>query len=156
MTLVKSKTNRNGNGYSFPRLVNNFFNRDLFNRSLMDPGNSFFDLDRQLVPSVNIIENNKDFRIEMAAPGLEKKDFKIEVDNGILTVSAEKKQESKDEHENYCRQEFSYQSFSRAFDLPDNSVPDKIDAHYTDGILKLTLPKKEMTITKPVKEIKVA
>lgn len=154
MTLVKSKSNGN-NTLLFPRLVHDFFDNAFFNNSLIDFDNGIFRT-QPLLPSVNITENHKNFTIEMAAPGLEKKDFKIEVDNGQLTVSAEKKNEEKEEKENYRRREFSYQSFSRSFGLPDNSVPEKIDAHYQDGILKLTLPKKEATTATPKKEIKVA
>lgn len=113
-------------------------------------------MDMPLIPDANIVENEKDFRIELAAPGLEKKDFKIEVSNGILSVSAEKEKEEKEEKENYRRREFSYSSFSRSFALPDNSLPDKIDAKYENGILRLSLPKKEVTVSKPKKEIKVS
>lgn len=152
-TLVK----KNGNGSLFPALVNDFFDTDFFATPRL------FDIDRGLtrfgwpaIPSVNIVENDKDFKIELAAPGLEKKDFKIEVDNHTLTISSEKQKEEKEERENYRRKEFSYQSFSRSFDLPDNSLPEKIDAHYENGILKLTLPKKEASISKPKKEIKIS
>ena len=101
-------------------------------------------------------EREKEFRIELAAPGLEKKDFKVEVLNGNLTISAEKKEEKKEETKNYRRKEFSYNSFSRSFTLPDNCMHDKIDAKYENGILHLTLPKKEITVSKPKKEIKVS
>lgn len=125
---------------------------------------SIFDLDggrsdasgASLMPDANIVENEKDFRIELAAPGLEKKDFKIEVSNGILSVSAEKEEEQKEERDNYRRREFYYNSFNRSFALPENSLPDKIDAKYENGILRLSLPKKEVTISKPKKEIKVS
>ena len=138
-----------------PAFSRDFFDTDLFNLP------SFFQGDGARlkwpdIPSVNIVENNKDYRIEVAAPGLEKKDFKIEVDNGILTIRSEKKKEEKEEKENYRRREFSYQSFSRSFDLPENSVPDKIGAHYSNGILTVTLPKKEITVSKPKKEIQVS
>ena len=86
---------------------------------------------------------------------MEKKDFKVEVINNILTVSSEQEEEKKEENKNYTRREFFYNSFSRSFSLPDNSLPDKIDAKYDNGILTLTLPKKEVTTPKPVKEIKV-
>ena len=92
----------------------------------------------------------------MAAPGLERKDFKVEVENGILFIRSEKKEEKKEETKNFTRREFSYNSFSRSFTLPENCITDNIMAHYENGILFITLPKKEMTFTKPVKEIKVS
>lgn len=108
------------------------------------------------VPSVNITENEKEFKIEMAAPGLERKDFKVEVENGVLCISSEKEEESKEEKKNYTRREYSYNSFSRSFTLPDNALPDKINAKYENGVLNITLPKKEVTVSKPAKEIKVS
>jgi len=149
MTLVK----RNGN--LFPSLVSDFFNSNL----ILQP--DIFDFDGGLlkgfakIPSVNITENEKDFNIELAAPGLEKKDFKIEVENGTLTISSEKEKEEKEERKNYSRKEFSYSSFSRSFQLPENSLQDKIDAKYEGGILKLVLPKKEVSIAQSKKQIKV-
>ena len=152
MSLVKT------NGSLFPRLrLNDFFD----NNSLATP--SMFDFDDTFqrlgfaakVPSVNITENNEAYSIQLAAPGLEKKDFKIEVENDMLTISSQKEQETKEEKDNYRRREFSYQSFSRSFQLPQNSQTDKIDAHYQDGILKLTLPKKEVSLPAPKKEIAV-
>ena len=107
------------------------------------------------IPSVNIAENTKDFKIEMAVPGMEKKDFHVNVENGMLTVSAEKKEETKEEKKNYSRREYSYNSFSRSFRLPENCLPEKVDAKYDNGILHLTLPKKEVSVSKPTKEIKV-
>ena len=136
---------------------------DLFDTGRLFP--SVFDLDSDMmdinggsirIPNSNIVENEKDFKIELAAPGLERKDFKVEVDNNILTISAEKEEEKKEDRKNYRRREFSYNSFSRSFTLPENSVPDRIDAKYENGILRLTLPKKEVTISKPTKEIKVS
>ena len=108
------------------------------------------------VPSVNITENEKEYKIEMAAPGLERKDFKVEVENGVLCISSEKEEESKEEKKNYTRREYSYNSFSRSFSLPDNLVPDKINAKYENGVLNITLPKKEVKASKPIKEIKVS
>ncbi|MDP3555960.1 MAG: Hsp20/alpha crystallin family protein [Bacteroidota bacterium] len=104
-----------------------------------------------LLPDANIIENQKDFKIELAAPGLEKKDFTVETKNGILSISAEK-----EDTKNFKRREFSYNSFNRSFTLPENCVPDKIVAKYENGILNLTLPKKEASTIKPAKQIKVA
>lgn len=107
------------------------------------------------VPSVNVDENEKEFTIEMAAPGLEKKDFKLEVENGYLTISSEKEEEKKEEKKNYLRREYSYNSFCRSFALPDNSMSDKINAKYENGILHVSIPKEKMTVKKPAKEIKV-
>jgi HSP20 family protein len=107
------------------------------------------------VPSVNIVENEKDFKIELAAPGLEKKDFKIAMENGMLMISAEKKEEKKEEKENYMRREFSFNKFSRSFRLPENCLTEKIDAKYENGVLRLLLPKKEVKVMNPAKEIKV-
>lgn len=151
MSLV---VKRNGN--LFPSLVSDFFDTDL------ELAPNFFGLGKNLfngngtLPSVNITEDDKAFTFKLAAPGLEKKDFKVETDNGMLTISSKKEKESKEEKENYCRKEYSYSSFSRSFQLPDNSLPEKIDAKYENGELKLTLPKKEVTVSKPKKEITVS
>jgi HSP20 family protein len=108
------------------------------------------------LPAVNVAETEKEFKIEMAAPGLERKDFKVEVENGMLCINSEKEEENVEEKKNYTRREYAYNSFSRSFSLPDNSLPEKINAKYENGILHIAIPKKETTITKPAKEIKVA
>ncbi len=153
MTLTVRK-----NGSLFPSLVNDFFERDRLLPDLLDLESSLLNRwsSDLRVPSANIIENTKDFKIELAAPGLEKKDFKIEVENDYLTISAEKEEEKKEEKEDFRRREFSYNSFSRSFLLPDNILSDKIDAKYEDGILRLSIPKKEVTVAKTKKEISVA
>jgi HSP20 family protein len=138
--------------------VSDFFDTGrFFSPNVFDFDGDLMNLDSSLVvPEANIIEDEKDFRIEMAAPGLEKKDFNIAVQNGMLTVSAEKKEEKKEDKKNFRRREFSYNSFSRSFTLPENLLADKIDAKYENGILRFTLPKKEVTVSKPKKEIKVS
>jgi HSP20 family protein len=154
MTVVVKKRN----GSLFPDIVSNFFNADRFlgprlldfNGGLLDPESSV------VLPDANIIEDEKDFKIELAAPGLDRKDFKVEVEDGVLSISAEKEEEKKEERKNFRRREFSYNSFSRSFTLPDNCLDDKIDARYENGVLKLSIPKKEVTLSKPVKEIKVS
>jgi HSP20 family protein len=154
MSLFLNK--RNGN--LFPALFNDLFADDNFLRS------SFPDLRGGLkgrdvlsvrVPSVNITEHDQDFRIELAVPGLNKEDFKIETRNNILVIRSEKEEENKDEKESYFRKEFSYNSFNRSFQLPENAEPDKIDARYENGILKVTIPKKQSRTSKLKKEIKV-
>ncbi len=142
----------------FPSLTNDLIEPGSFlTPRIMGRDGDFFDFDfAKFMPPVNIIENTKDFKVEMAAPGLQKKDFKVAVNNGMLTISTEKKEEIKEEHENYTCREFSYNTFSRSFRLPENCLPDKIDAKYENGILWLAIPKKEVTpITKVPKEIKV-
>ena len=95
------------------------------------------------VPAVNIAENDNEFHIELAVPGLKKEDFKINLDKNILTVSAEKKSENTEETRKFSKREYSYNSFVRSFTLPDSVDHSKIEADYTDGILKLTVAKRE-------------
>ena len=105
----------------------------------------FFDSDlmrKQTVPAVNVKESDQGFEIELAAPGLIKDDFKISVENRVLTISTEKRDEHEEKRQNgYTRREFSYTSFSRSFALPDNVNEEDVDANYEDGVLKLTLTK---------------
>ncbi|HRH10481.1 MAG TPA: Hsp20/alpha crystallin family protein [Bacteroidia bacterium] len=134
----------------FPSLMSDFFNSDNFF------GNKWLEREfGQNMPAVNIKEKSNEFIIDFASPGFEKNDFKIEVDNNVLTVSAEKKNEKKEENERFTRKEFSFNSFSRSFTLPQTVNPDSIGANYNDGILKLTIPKKEEAKTPAKKEIKV-
>jgi HSP20 family protein len=146
------------NRATLPSLVSNFFDNGRLFPSVFDLDTDLFDSDggSLLVPNANIVESEKDFHIELAAPGLDRKDFKVEVENGVLSISAKKEEEKKEENKNYKRREFSYNSFSRSFTLPENCHSDKIDAKYENGLLKVTLPKKEITISKPAKEIKVS
>jgi HSP20 family protein len=147
MSLVKAKKN----GNLFPSVLSDFFDNDKFF------SNSWFDKEFDLsLPAVNIKESKNEFNIEFAAPGFNKSDFKVNVEGNILTISAEKHEKTKDENEKFTRKEFSYNSFSRSFTLPQSVNSDKIDAKYTDGILKLNISKKEGTKAIPIKEIKVA
>jgi HSP20 family protein len=150
-TLVKS----NGNLFpAIPSLLNDFFTDDWFDSSLANWRSSGTTL-----PAVNVRETNDDFKIEVAAPGMKRDDFKVELDNHVLTISSEmeQKQEEKDNQGNYTRQEFSYQSFQRSFSLPKDKIEgEKISARYEDGILHITVPKKEAAKVKPVKQIAVS
>jgi HSP20 family protein len=106
--------------------------------------NGFNRLFRQnSVPAVNISENKDDFAVTMAAPGLKKSDFKIDVRGNLLVISSEKEQDTEQQEDGYKRREYSYNSFSRSFTLPEQVDKDKIEASYEDGILKLQIPKKE-------------
>lgn len=122
----------------------------------------FFDDDRLTspwlrgsLPAVNVKEMDKSFEVEVAAPGFNKKDFSISVDNGLLTVSAEIKQEKEQKEDNYTRREFGYTSFSRSFSLPVNTNEEDIKAKYEDGILKLSIAKKNQPEAKTKKAIDV-
>jgi|SRR3989344_1020724 len=146
MSLIKSHKS----GSPFPSLMSDFFDTDNF----FSP--KWFEKEfEHSMPAVNIKENGKEFHIELAIPGMKKEDFKVDVQNNILTISAEKKEEKSDKNERYTRKEFSYSSFSRSFTLPGSVNGDKIDAKYNDGILHLSIPKKEEAKTLPKKEIKV-
>jgi HSP20 family protein len=92
---------------------------------------------------VNVKETDKEYEICMAAPGLDKSDFKIDVNGSLITISAEKDENKEEKDEDYTRREYSYRSFSRSFNLPEDILSDKIDANYVNGELKLHLPKKE-------------
>jgi HSP20 family protein len=123
--------------------VENFFNKPLFN-----------DMPNMHFPAVNISETDTAYDIELAVPGFKKEDFKLKVEDDVLTISAEGKTEEKIEEKNYSRREYHYSSFQRSFRLPDNAKDDDIKAGYTDGMLKLTIPKTTETV-KATKEIKI-
>ncbi|MFM1964067.1 MAG: hypothetical protein RLZZ172_2912 [Bacteroidota bacterium] len=107
------------------------------------------------LPAVNVKETDDTYEIIMAAPGLEKNDFKIDVNGSLLTISAKKDEKKEERDETYSRREYSYTSFSRSFSLPEDIFKDKIDANYMNGELRLTLPKKEEAKTMPHQKISV-
>jgi HSP20 family protein len=125
------------------------FFRDMFEDSF------FNSKTRDTLPAANIAENEKGYQIELAVPGYRKEDFKVKVDNDMLTISAETKSETNEKQKEYTRQEYSYSSFARSFRLPDNVKDDAISAKYDNGILKLDLPKSNIQIS-ATKEVKVA
>ena len=134
-----------------PSLFDQFFENDLF-----DWSNRNFSDTNTTLPSVNIKEGNEGFEVEMAAPGLDKKDFNIELNGDVLTISSEKKVENETkEGEKFTKREFSYQSFSRSFTLPNITDNEKISAKYDNGILRVFIPKKEEAKPKPAKQIAI-
>jgi len=140
-----------------PGWTQGMFDTDtLFGRNLFDFNGDFpgWNLATR-VPTVNIREKDKNYLLEMAVPGMEKSDFHISVENNMLTISCEKKDETTEKKSDYTRREFSYNSFSRSFSLPENSLPEKVDAKYENGMLMLIIPKKEVTVAKALKEIRV-
>jgi len=108
-----------------------------------------------LLPAVNIRENEHSFVMDIAAPGFEKKDFKIDIDKGFITIGAHKEQRNDQTKDNFTRKEFSFESFSRSFALPENVLEEKIDAVYNNGMLQLTVPKKEKSEAFPKKTVAV-
>lgn len=133
MTLVKFNNGQKN-------AINPWFN-DVFDSIIND---SFFNEKFvNKVPAVNIAETENEFHIELAVPGLKKEDFKINLDKNVLSVSAEKKTENVNESKKYSKREYSYNSFVRSFTLPETVDHAKIEAEYTDGILKLNVAKKE-------------
>ncbi|MES2427127.1 MAG: Hsp20/alpha crystallin family protein [Bacteroidota bacterium] len=133
MTLVKfGKEQKNG-------IVNPFFNDvySLLNDSYLSEKIA------TRTPAVNIAETDNQFEIDLAVPGLSKEDIKINLDKNVLSVSADKKTETVDENKKFTKREYSFNSFSRSFNLPESADQSKIEADYTAGILKLTIAKKE-------------
>jgi HSP20 family protein len=147
MTLLRKYSNR-----AFPTFLDDFFSRDW-----LDWSHTNFSNTNTTLPAVNIKEDDDKFEIEVAAPGMKKDDFKINLENNQLTISSEKRNEHEENEENYTRKEFSYQSFSRAFTIPERMVNrDKIEAKYCEGVLCINLPKLDEAKTKPPREIKIS
>ena len=115
-----------------PLTLSDFFNEDFF-QTHNRPSTS--------LPAVNIREDEKSFYLDLAVPGMNRNDLKIEVKDDVLTISAEQKEESNEEFEGYKRREFSYSSFCRSFYLPEDVNGEKIGAAYKDGILNIEIPK---------------
>ncbi len=137
---------------SYPSLFDRFFENDWF-----DWANRNYSVTNTTLPSVNIKESNEDFEVEVAAPGLGKNDFKIELNHNLLTISSDKQSENETkEGQQFTRREFSYQSFSRSFTLPNSAESDKIKAKYENGILKVVIPKKEEAKPKPARQISIS
>lgn len=128
---------------------------DIFNRDLPSVFTSNFNTGISL-PKVNIEETADAFIVDMAVPGLKKSDFHLNLDNQLLSISTELKEEKEHEEKNYTRREFGYSSFKRTFTLPESVNEDKIDARYKDGILSIHLPKKEEAKQKPARTIKIS
>lgn len=110
------------------------------------------------IPAVNIQETDDNFTVAVAVPGKSKEDFNIELDNDVLTISSEEKKENEVSENNwkYTRKEFSYSSFKRAFSLPDTVDGEKISASYNNGVLEISLPKKEEAKVQPKRMIDIS
>jgi len=143
MSLITWKR-RNGMFPTLNSFMDNFFDEEFPSKN---NGSS--------LPSVNVKETEENFELEVAAPGLKKDDFNIEVDKGVLTISSETSSDETEEKDNYTRREFSYSSFSRSFWIPEGTSEDDINASYGEGILKVVVPKKEPTPVPSAKKIAI-
>ncbi|MFN5620207.1 MAG: Hsp20/alpha crystallin family protein [Flavobacteriales bacterium] len=132
MSLIKSKP-----AFSTPSLLTDFFTDGFFDNELLN-----FPLTRW-VPNANVRESDDEFIIELAAPGMERDEFKVEAQEDLITIEGKHEEEEEEKDESYHRKEFRTTSFKRAFRLPQTVITDKVDAKYAHGILKLTLPKRE-------------
>lgn len=146
MSLVKFSNS------AYPNRYNSYYNKDIFN-DIFNWGNGQVANAKNSSPSVNIREDEEKFVVEVATPGLKKEDLSISVDNEVLTISSVKEGE---EQKGYSRMEFSYQSFSRSFTLPDTVNEEAISASYEHGVLAVSIPKKEEAKPKPKMEVAIS
>ena len=139
MRIVKYNNNN-----VFPSLINEFFNDD-FGMNFLNRSHS--------VPSVNSVENNDSFEIDLAVPGMKKEDFTIELNDKVLVISSETSNTM--ENDKMRLNEFNFSSFQRSFRVPDSVDLDKIKASYKNGILKIKLPKRKESISRPNRVINI-
>lgn len=151
-SLLKNNSDKNHSFFNeFPSFFDDVVTRELFHKTKRSGFNS--------LPAVNIKETEKSFDLELAAPGLEKKNFKLELNEDKLTISSvhENSTEEKQENESFSRREFNYYAFSRSFVLPEKLVEkDAISASYENGILKVRIPKKEKDVLNQNREIRIS
>lgn len=136
---------------TFRSMLSDFFERE-----------GFFDMNRwdafngAQIPAANITENENDYQIEIAVPGMHKDEISVSVENNVLTLNGEKKEERKEEKERYTRREFTYNSFVRSFTLPENVDEDRISAKQENGFLRLSIPKVAVTRVEQSKKIAIS
>ena len=134
-----------------PGLVDQFFGNDVFDNFFSINLPSF----KGTMPAINILEGKDSYRIEVASPGMKKEDFRIDLENDLLTISSEQKNEKEENNENYMRREFNYCGFKRSFILPESTDVEKIEANHNNGILTVTIPKREESKIKPPRRISI-
>lgn len=145
MSLIKSKP-----AFTAPTIFTDFFNDGFFDNELTN-----FPLTRW-VPNANVRETTDEYIIELAAPGMDKDEFKVEMQEDVITIEGQHEEEKEERDEEYHRKEFKTTSFKRSFRLPQSVITEKVDAKYAHGILKLTLPKREETKSIGKKLIKIS
>lgn len=131
---------------SFYEMMESFFK---------DDGDFFSSSWKSTSPAVNVSKTDDSYDVEVAAPGLKKTDFKIEMENGLLHISAEQEHSNEEKEDNFTRKEFSYQSFKRTFHLPDDAEEHNVQAAYENGLLKIRIPRKAIVEKSSVKKIDI-
>lgn len=139
MTLTKRTNNW------LPSLIDEMFNQDFNGGSIIT--------DKPFIPAVNVIEADNAFSLEMSIPGFKKEDVNIEIDQDVLTIQSEVETSREEKTEQFTRKEFSKKSFKRSFNLPETVNQDRIEANYENGILTISLPKKEEALPQPKRMI---
>ena len=151
-SFIKNNSDKNLSRFNeFPSFFDDVLTREFFHKTKRSGFNT--------MPSVNIKESEKSFDLELAAPGLDKKNFKLDLNEDKLTISSvhETSTEEKNDSESFSRREFNYHSFSRSFVLPEKVIDkEAISASYENGILKVTLPKKEKAVVNQNREIQIS
>ncbi|MFZ4740443.1 MAG: Hsp20/alpha crystallin family protein [Bacteroidales bacterium] len=132
-----------------PNFTDEFFGKDLLSTLIENQGGFS-------MPAVNILETKDSFKIEVAAPGLKKEDFNIDLHKNLLTISSEKEENKEENDDKIMRREFSYSSFKRTFSLPDLVDHDKVSASYLNGVLSIEIPKREEAKEKPARQISIS
>lgn len=132
-----------------PAYWDDFFNDTFFDNNHAVSGD-------RTSPAVNVVEEDSEYRIDVAVPGLSKEDFRIDLENEVLTVSSVQKEKNEETEQTYVRKEFHYNSFKRSFQLPDTIDTDNIKASQEAGILTIQLPKKEEVVQKAPKQIEIS
>jgi HSP20 family protein len=152
MDIVKKQTNNNGHGAQrerdlsfFPSPFNSLFENVFSTEGMVSR-----------VPSVNVYETDHEVVLEFSAPGYKKDDIKIELEKDLLSISGEIKNEQTDEKRSYSRREFQMSSFKRSFTIPEIVDTDKINASYEDGLLKVSMPKRDEAKPKPPRTIQIS
>ncbi len=148
MTLVKWHSNGNSNLPAFSNLLENFFGRDLSDFV----GRDF----AATVPAVNVVETPEAYTVEVAAPGLKKEHFQINLHNNLLTIASKVERSAEETKGKYTRKEFGYTSFQRSFTLPNTIDAERIEAAYKDGILHVQLPKRDEAKERPARQITIS
>jgi HSP20 family protein len=141
--MLPTITRRNFRPFYMPSIFNDDFFPVLSNRT-------------SSMPAVNIREDDKNYVLDLAVPGIDKKDLKIDINEDVLTISSETKTESEESKDGYKRKEFSYSEFCRSFYIPENVNREKIEANYKDGVLSVSLPKQEEEKNKITRKIEIS